>query len=199
MDFTNMDATATHNAFRVLQKYCSNHGITVVYAGAIQEVRNMLIKHDIAGDESFFSSAESALVFCENEMLSGTNRFAMTPLHTSPSYLLRHFLTESDDLEFPLYNRPIFSGSVALSHESIQSRVDTIRPGSLFGEVEFFSLKQRQSTAKAKEQSTVFQMSREMYELVQFHHPSLWFRIDEIVMKSMATALSKASFRPRSS
>ena len=73
MDFTNvtaMDATAARSAFLILQKYCSNHDITVVYAAALPEIRRMLVKNDIVDDGNFFSSTESALEFCENELLA---------------------------------------------------------------------------------------------------------------------------------
>ncbi|KAE8960276.1 hypothetical protein PR002_g30270, partial [Phytophthora rubi] len=62
MDFTSvtaMDATAARSAFLILQKYCSNHAITVVYAGASTQIRNVLLKNEITGGESFYSSTES--------------------------------------------------------------------------------------------------------------------------------------------
>ncbi|KAH7488716.1 uncharacterized protein KRP23_2661 [Phytophthora ramorum] len=74
MDFTGvtaMDATAARSAFLILQKYCSNHNITVLYAGALPDIRDVLVKNEITGQESFYSSADSALKFCENQLLSG--------------------------------------------------------------------------------------------------------------------------------
>ncbi|KAL4154772.1 hypothetical protein PRNP1_006888 [Phytophthora ramorum] len=47
MDFTGvtaMDATAARSAFLILQKYCSNHNITVLYAGALPDIRNLWCK-----------------------------------------------------------------------------------------------------------------------------------------------------------
>lgn len=73
MDFTGVtaaDSTVVRSAFLILQKYCSNHGITVVYAGAIPEIQNLLVKNNIVGDEGFFSNASSALEFCETQLLS---------------------------------------------------------------------------------------------------------------------------------
>ncbi|CAI5738579.1 unnamed protein product [Peronospora destructor] len=75
MDFTNataMDATAARSAFLILQKYCSNHDITVVYAAVLPQIRSMLVKNDVVGDDYFFSSIESAFEFCENELLAST-------------------------------------------------------------------------------------------------------------------------------
>ncbi|KAL4099380.1 hypothetical protein PRIC1_007186 [Phytophthora ramorum] len=83
MDFTGvtaMDATAARSAFLILQKYCSNHNITVLYAGALPDIRNLLVKNEITGDESFYSSAESALAFCENQLLGGASANS-TSLH----------------------------------------------------------------------------------------------------------------------
>jgi SulP family sulfate permease len=73
MDFTSvtvMDATAARSAFLILQKYCDNHGITVVYAAALPEIRKLLVKNDVTVEESLCSSADSALEFCENQMLA---------------------------------------------------------------------------------------------------------------------------------
>uniref|UniRef100_H3GTU6 STAS domain-containing protein n=1 Tax=Phytophthora ramorum TaxID=164328 RepID=H3GTU6_PHYRM len=83
MDFTGvtaMDATAARSAFLILQKYCGNHNITVLYAGALPKIRNLLVKNEITGDESFYSSAESALAFCENQLLGGASANS-TSLH----------------------------------------------------------------------------------------------------------------------
>ncbi|KAL4099362.1 hypothetical protein PRIC1_007168 [Phytophthora ramorum] len=74
MDFTGvtaMDATAARSAFLILQKYCSNHNITVLYAGALPDIRDVLVKNEITGQESFYSSADSALKFCEDQLLGG--------------------------------------------------------------------------------------------------------------------------------
>ncbi|KAG3164663.1 hypothetical protein PI126_g4998 [Phytophthora idaei] len=55
MDFTDVtavDSTVVRSAFLILQKYCSNHNITVVYAGAIPEIRNLLVRNNIVGELS---------------------------------------------------------------------------------------------------------------------------------------------------
>ncbi|KAE8970719.1 hypothetical protein PF002_g28046 [Phytophthora fragariae] len=99
MDFTSvtaMDATAARSAFLILQKYCSNHAITVVYAGASTQIRNVLLKNEITGDESFYSSTESALEFCENQLLGcGTSFETASPrastAGSSTTNLLSHY------------------------------------------------------------------------------------------------------------
>ncbi|KAG3024977.1 hypothetical protein PC128_g8482 [Phytophthora cactorum] len=72
MDFTDVTAVV-RSAFLILQKYCSNHNITVVYAGAIPEIRNLLVRNNIVGEESFYPSASSALGFCEIQVLSSSD------------------------------------------------------------------------------------------------------------------------------
>jgi len=72
MDFTSvtvMDATAARSAFLILQKYCDNHGITVVFAAALPEIRKLLVKNDVTVEESLCSTAESTLKFSETPML----------------------------------------------------------------------------------------------------------------------------------
>ncbi|KAG7393468.1 hypothetical protein PHYBOEH_006072 [Phytophthora boehmeriae] len=72
MDFSRvsgMDSTAARSAFLILQKYCKNQGITVVFADALPDIRKLLLKNDVADDESFFVSADAALEFCANQLL----------------------------------------------------------------------------------------------------------------------------------
>ncbi|KUF76174.1 Sulfate Permease (SulP) Family [Phytophthora nicotianae] len=76
MDFTGVtaaDSTVVRSAFLILQKYCSNHGITVVYAGAIPEIQMLLVRNNITDEGSFFSSSSSALEFCETQLLSSSD------------------------------------------------------------------------------------------------------------------------------
>ncbi|KAG7401740.1 hypothetical protein PHYBOEH_011029 [Phytophthora boehmeriae] len=105
MDFssvTAMDATAARSAFLILQKYCTNHGITVVYAGALPEIRNVLLKNNIAGEESFLATTELALEFCENELLARTNgtvgvHRSSEQQNESIGLLLHRFMGEPED------------------------------------------------------------------------------------------------------
>ncbi|KAG6963370.1 hypothetical protein JG688_00008181 [Phytophthora aleatoria] len=106
MDFTNvtaMDATAARSAFLILQKYCSNHDIAVVYAGALPTVRKVLVKNEISSEESFYSSAESALELCEGQLLASASNAKATAGRSSihhdegVSELLQYFTLELDD------------------------------------------------------------------------------------------------------
>ncbi|KAF1790340.1 Cyclic nucleotide-binding-like [Phytophthora cactorum] len=106
MDFTNvtaMDATAARSAFLILQKYCSNHDIAVVYAGALPSVRKVLVKNEISSEESFYSSAESALELCEGQLLASASNAKATAGRSSihhdegVSELLQYFTLELDD------------------------------------------------------------------------------------------------------
>ncbi|KAG7399547.1 hypothetical protein PHYBOEH_008672 [Phytophthora boehmeriae] len=65
-----MDLTAARSAFLILQKYCKSRGATVVFADALPDIRNPLLKNDVADEESFFVSTKAALEFCENKMLA---------------------------------------------------------------------------------------------------------------------------------
>ncbi|KAE9160690.1 hypothetical protein PF005_g31540, partial [Phytophthora fragariae] len=62
MDFgrvSGMDATAARGAFLILKKYCRNRGITVVFAGVLPRIRKLLLKNDVASEESFYATAEA--------------------------------------------------------------------------------------------------------------------------------------------
>ncbi|OWZ19718.1 Sulfate Permease [Phytophthora megakarya] len=216
MDFTNvtaMDATAARSAFLILQKYCSNHVITVVYAAALPEVRNNLVKNDIAGEESFYSSAESALVLCENQLLASpynmkTSRVRSSVNHESISVLLQQFARESEDSEVLSTADQFFQRlEVPAGHEFygvgessdrffflasglVTVNYSTVEPGSLLGEVEFFSRQKRQSVATATEPCTVFEMHCDVYESLQGQNLALWTWIRDVVMQSMAMSLS---------
>ncbi|KAG7383540.1 Syntaxin-1A [Phytophthora pseudosyringae] len=223
MDFTDvtaMDATAARSAFLILQKYCSNHSITVVYSGALPKIRDMLEKNSITDEESFYSSAESALELCENQLLSRAKTTRSSIHHDEGiNELLQRFpCCETDDsqplttadqffqkLEVPaghefysmgeLADRFYFlaSGCVALSRSTVETNGDTVLPVSLFGEVDFFSRQQRQALATATEPCTVFEMRRETYEAMQEQNRALWTRTRDVVMQSMAASLSKSA------
>ncbi|ETL94809.1 hypothetical protein L917_07319 [Phytophthora nicotianae] len=106
MDFTNVaaiDATAARSAFLILQKYCNNHGITIVYAGTLLSVKSVLVKNKITSEESFYSSADSALELCESQLLASAANALSTPGRSSIRHgngireLLQYVALESDD------------------------------------------------------------------------------------------------------
>ncbi|KAG7383550.1 hypothetical protein PHYPSEUDO_003587 [Phytophthora pseudosyringae] len=107
MDFSRvsgMDATAARSAFMILQQHCKRHEITVIFADALPEIRSLLLKNEIAEEENFFLNAESALEFCENQLLVHTNHAQdITHNHESMSVLLHRFMGEPDD-------SPLFRG-----------------------------------------------------------------------------------------
>ncbi|CAH0475529.1 unnamed protein product [Peronospora belbahrii] len=223
MDFTNvtaMDTTAARSAFLILQKYCSNHDITVVYAAALPHIRSTLVKNNVVGSDSFFPSTESALDFCENQILAGaTGVRRKSSFHDECSRQLTQFFAgESDDSQI-LSNIDEFfkkrevpaghefysvgessdrfyflaSGCVTLSKSNgLEESASIVMPGSLFGEVDFFSHQQRQLMAFAMKPCTVLEMRRGTYELMQEQHPVLLTRIRDVVIQSMAVSLSNA-------
>ncbi|KAJ8577101.1 hypothetical protein ON010_g2102 [Phytophthora cinnamomi] len=107
MDFTRvsgMDATAARSAFMILQQHCKRHEITVIFADVLPEIRSLLLKNEIAEEENFFLNAESALEFCENQLLVNTHHAQeLTNHHESMSVLLHRFMGEPDD-------SPLFRG-----------------------------------------------------------------------------------------
>ncbi|KAE8902460.1 hypothetical protein PF005_g18392 [Phytophthora fragariae] len=107
MDFSRvsgMDATAARSAFMILQQQCKRHEITVIFADVLPEIRSLLLKNEIAEEENFFLNAESALEFCENQLLANTSHVQeLTNYHESMSVLLHRFMGEPDD-------SPLFRG-----------------------------------------------------------------------------------------
>ncbi|KAL3674814.1 hypothetical protein V7S43_000741 [Phytophthora oleae] len=107
MDFSRvsgMDATAARSAFMILQQHCKRHEITVIFADVLPEIRSLLLKNEIVEEENFFLNAESALEFCENQLLVHTNHAQdLTHNHESMNVLLHRFMGEPDD-------SPLFRG-----------------------------------------------------------------------------------------
>ncbi|CAI5716071.1 unnamed protein product [Peronospora farinosa] len=107
MDFSRvsgMDATAARSAFMTLQQHCKRHAITVIFADVLPEIRSLLLKNEIVDEKDFFLDAESALEFCENQLLTHTNHVQdFNHTHKSISVLLHRFMGEPDE-------SPLFSG-----------------------------------------------------------------------------------------
>ncbi|RLN60266.1 hypothetical protein BBP00_00006092 [Phytophthora kernoviae] len=100
-----MDSTAARSAFLILQKYCKNQGITVVFADACPNIRRLLLKNGIADEENFFVDAEAALEFCENQVLARTSSPTSAGRRLSHhnealNQLLHHLMGESVDTPF---------------------------------------------------------------------------------------------------
>ncbi|RLN70286.1 hypothetical protein BBJ28_00015429, partial [Nothophytophthora sp. Chile5] len=124
MDFSRvsgMDATAARSAFMILQQHCKRHEITVLFADALPEIRRLLLQNEIAEEESFFLNAESAIEFCENQLLAHTNLAVVkdvTHRHESMSVLLHRFMGEPDDSQLFLGVDQFFRKyEVAAGHE----------------------------------------------------------------------------------
>ncbi|EGZ26916.1 hypothetical protein PHYSODRAFT_473959 [Phytophthora sojae] len=86
MDFSGvsgMDATVARSAFLILQKYCTNYGITVLYAATLPTITKLLLQNDVVDKERLFTSRESALEFCENQLLISAS-FAVKVTTLSP-------------------------------------------------------------------------------------------------------------------
>ncbi|CAH0475540.1 unnamed protein product [Peronospora belbahrii] len=107
MDFSRvsgMDATAARSAFMILQQHCKRHNITVIFADVLPEIRSLLLKNEIVDEANFFLNAESALEFCENQLLEHANHTQdLKHPHESMSVLLHRFMGEPDE-------SPFFSG-----------------------------------------------------------------------------------------
>jgi SulP family sulfate permease len=107
MDFSRvsgMDATAARSAFMILQQHCKRHEITVIFANVLPEIRSLLLKNEIVEEDNFFLNVESALEFCENQLLVHTAHAQdLNHSHESMSVLLHRFMGEPDD-------SPLFRG-----------------------------------------------------------------------------------------
>ncbi|KAJ8540756.1 hypothetical protein ON010_g12470 [Phytophthora cinnamomi] len=105
MDLSNvtaMDATVARSAFLILQKYCNNHEIVVVFAGALSPIQNLLLMNGVEDEMRFYSTHESALEFCENQLLAEDReaepRWASSHDDERLSLILQQFISGSDDL-----------------------------------------------------------------------------------------------------
>ncbi|OWZ11419.1 Sulfate Permease [Phytophthora megakarya] len=230
MDFSRvsgMDATAARSAFMILQQHCKRHEITVIFANVLPEIRSLLLRNEITDEENFFLNADSALEFCENQLLVHTNHSQdLTRRHESMSVLLHRFMGEPDDSPlfrgvdqfFRKYEVPqgyefyrvasypdrfyfLASGRVELFMNGDGSVVpgksltllENVMPGAMFGEVDFFGRQYRYMAAKALEPCTVFEMTRNTYESMDELAPTLWNRLRDVVMQSMALSITNTT------
>ncbi|KAG6616488.1 putative vacuolar membrane protein [Phytophthora cinnamomi] len=95
-----VDATAARGAFLILKKYCRNQGITVVFADVLPTVRRLLLKNEVASEENFYDTVESAIKFCETHLSTRIVANDMAGSHghiESVSLLLHRFMGESED------------------------------------------------------------------------------------------------------
>lgn len=105
MDFgrvSGMDATAARSSFMILQQMCKRNGVTVLFADVLPEIRNLLLGNDIADESSFYPTADSALEWCENQLLETTSHAIAKDekRHVSMSVLLHRFMGEADDSSY---------------------------------------------------------------------------------------------------
>lgn len=105
MDFgrvSGLDTTAARSSLLILQQMCSHHGILVLFADVLPQIRTLLIDNEIVDSSnatSFFPSGNATLEWCENELLEPTslavNKDALI-IHVSMSVLLHRFQGEPD-------------------------------------------------------------------------------------------------------
>ncbi|OWY94150.1 hypothetical protein PHMEG_00036203 [Phytophthora megakarya] len=74
-------------------------------------------------------------------------------------------------------------GSVAPNQSLTQ--LQTVTPGSMFGEVFFFSQQPRQTAATAAETCTVFEMRREQFDAMKLQAPTLSVSFLDVVVQSI--------------
>ncbi|GAB9462757.1 Sulfate permease [Globisporangium polare] len=235
MDFgrvSGMDATAARSSFMILQQKCKRHGITVLFADVLPEIRNLLLANEIADVTSFYPTADLALEWCENQVLETTNHAVAKDArrHVSMSVLLHRFMGEADDssyfkgvdlffkkqsvpaghefygvADFPdnffflatgriaLYMNSDGSSSASSQESKALVMLESVLPGAMFGEVDFFGRQYRYMAAKATEPCVVFEMSRANYEAMDKQAPELWNRLRDVVMQSMALAITNTT------
>ncbi|KAL4099366.1 hypothetical protein PRIC1_007172 [Phytophthora ramorum] len=71
--------------------------------------------------------------------------------------------------------------------------LESVLPGAMFGEVDFFGRQYRYMAARALEPCTVFEMSRETYESMDELAPAQWNRLRDVVMQSMALSITNTT------
>uniref|UniRef100_K3WTS9 STAS domain-containing protein n=1 Tax=Globisporangium ultimum (strain ATCC 200006 / CBS 805.95 / DAOM BR144) TaxID=431595 RepID=K3WTS9_GLOUD len=231
MDFgrvSGMDATAARSSFMILQQMCKRNGITVLFADVLPEIRKLLLGNDIVDAASFYPTADSAIEWCENQLLASTNHAIAKDekRHVSMSVLLHRFMGEPDDssyfngvdlffkkhtvaaghefyrvADFPEHFYFLATGRVALymnsdgsgSEEKSLVLLEHVLPGAMFGEVDFFGRQYRYMCARATEPCVVFEMSRATYDAMDQQAPELWNRLRDVVMQSMALAITNTT------
>lgn len=93
------------------------------------------------------------------------------------------------------------SGQVALymnqdgsaTQEKTLVQLEQVIPGAMFGEVDFFGHQYRYMSARATEPCVVFEMTRATYEAMDQQAPELWNRLRDVVMQSMALAITNTT------
>ncbi|KAL3664539.1 hypothetical protein V7S43_010292 [Phytophthora oleae] len=70
------------------------------------------------------------------------------------------------------------------------NQLKTILPGTMFGEVAFFSRQRRHTTATATESCTVFEMTRKQFDALQQQAPTLSIRLRDVIVQSMALSIT---------
>ncbi|KAJ0403528.1 hypothetical protein P43SY_010071 [Pythium insidiosum] len=93
------------------------------------------------------------------------------------------------------------SGRVALlmnqdgssTHEKTMHLLEHAIPGAMFGEVDFFGRQYRTMGARAMERCVVFELSRVNYEAMEREAPELWNRLRDVVIVSMALAITNTT------
>ncbi|KAK1942375.1 putative vacuolar membrane protein [Phytophthora citrophthora] len=222
MDFTyvsGMDATAARGAFLILKKYCRTRGISIVFANVLPSICNLLLKNDVAEDESFYPTADSALEFCESHLTHDVGSSRTDSLE-SASFLLQRLMNEVGDsqsleeidqyfrrrevpvgYEFFHVAEPstsfflLANGQVSVCVDELgkappTNQMKMILPSAMFGEVEFFSRQRRHTTATATEPCTVFEMTRKQFDALQQQAPTLSIRLRDVIVQSMALSIT---------
>lgn len=230
MDFgrvSGMDATAARSSLMILQQHCRRHGISVLFVDVLPEIKQLLLRNEIADYESFYPNADSALEFCENRLLDDTPHAVSTDArrHEAMSVLLHRFMGQPDDAAYfagidAFFHKRTFaaghefyrvgdlpgqlyflaSGRVALfmnfdgsaTPDKAQLLLEYVIPGALFGEVDFFGNQFRSMSARAMDKCVVFELSREAYQALEKQAPELWNRLRDVVMQSMALAITNS-------
>ncbi|KAF1778727.1 Cyclic nucleotide-binding-like [Phytophthora cactorum] len=208
-EFVVMDFT---RAFAILQNYCKIQCIRVVYANVRPDIRGLLLKNKAATEDSFFATTDSALEFCAKQLMPGANDSVKTQrrgyANEPVSLLLHRYLGEPDNsrllqgVDQFFSKREIPAGHefyhVAessdhfyfLAHGSVDpgqslTQLQTVLPGSMFGEVFFFSQQPRQTAAIAAEPCTVFEMSRDQFDAMKLQAPTLSVSFLDVVVQSI--------------
>ncbi|GLD99565.1 hypothetical protein PINS_up008291 [Pythium insidiosum] len=136
----------------------------------------------------FMGEADDSLYF------QGVERFFRRQVVT-PGHIFYRVSDFPDQFFF------LASGRVALlmnqdgssTHEKTMHLLEHAIPGAMFGEVDFFGRQNRTMGARAMERCVVFELSRHSYEAMEREAPELWNRLRDVVIVSMALAITNTT------
>ncbi|OWZ00053.1 hypothetical protein PHMEG_00028839 [Phytophthora megakarya] len=151
-----------------------------------QILSGLLLKNKAVTEDSFLATTDSALEFYVKQLMPDVDQF-FRKLENPAGHEFYHVAEPSDFFYFLARGSVTLfvnkDGSVAPNQSLTQ--LQTVTPGSMFGEVFFFSQQPRQTAATAAETCTVFEMRREQFDAMKLQAPTLSVSFLDVVVQSI--------------